>query len=261
MFSHNSEWHLTAHVRPNNQGVICCFKANYRAKYINRAIDQYEADITPSQIFDINQLEAMRLAEDAWNEVDTTTIRNCWRKAKITPDTDSSSPSSSIRPSLPISSLIHTVETPDDPVAQAAQLVTEALDDLEATGVLQRANRMSLAELLNPAVESHNLFEATDEDIFRAVMDAKTAREVNKGGSDDIADMNDESGISGPVEPHPARNEALQAVLLLEKYVNELDDPFARKFEVMLGTFGRRTRVLNMQRIKDNKITNYFTPK
>ena len=234
----NFEPNLTAHVQPNDQGIIRCFKANYRAKYIQRAIDLYETNITPSQIYDINQLQAMRLAEDAWNEVDTMTIRNCWHKANILPDTDSSSPSSSICPSLPISSLIHTTETLNDPCSQAEKRITEALDELEATGALQRSNRMDLAELLNPAVEAHDLFEATDEDIFQAVMDAKMAREANRGGdSDEVAD--DSAYV--PSRPRPTRNEALQATLLLRDYINELDDSFARKLEVMLGSFGRRT--------------------
>ncbi|KIK76974.1 hypothetical protein PAXRUDRAFT_17817 [Paxillus rubicundulus Ve08.2h10] len=70
----NFKPNLTAHVQPNDQGIICCFKAKYCARFINRAIHLYEAGTTPSQIYDIDQLEAMRLADDAWNEVDTTTI-------------------------------------------------------------------------------------------------------------------------------------------------------------------------------------------
>lgn len=70
----NFKPNLTVHVQPNDQGIIHCFKAHYRAKFIHRAIDLYEASITPSKIYDIDQLEAMRLAEDAWNKVDATTI-------------------------------------------------------------------------------------------------------------------------------------------------------------------------------------------
>jgi len=34
---------------------------------------------------------------------------------------------------------------------------------------------MNLTELLNPAVEAHNMFKATDKDIYQAVMDGKAA--------------------------------------------------------------------------------------
>lgn len=70
----NFEPNLTAHVQPNDQGIIRCFKAHYRAKFIQRAIDLYESGTTPSQIYEIDQLKAMRLADEAWHKVDTTVI-------------------------------------------------------------------------------------------------------------------------------------------------------------------------------------------
>ena len=70
----NFEPNLTSHAQPNDQGIIRCFKAHYRAKSIERAVDRYECGTSPSQIYDIDQLDAMRLANEAWNEVDTTTI-------------------------------------------------------------------------------------------------------------------------------------------------------------------------------------------
>jgi hypothetical protein len=74
----NFEPNLTAHIQPMDQGIIRCFKAHYHAKYIQRAIDCYEAGVTPSEIYDIDQLQVMRLADAAWHEVDITMIRNCW---------------------------------------------------------------------------------------------------------------------------------------------------------------------------------------
>ena len=70
----NFEPNLTSHAQPNDQGIICCFKAHYHAKSIEHAVDHYECGTSPSQIYDIDQLNAMCLANEAWNEVDTTTI-------------------------------------------------------------------------------------------------------------------------------------------------------------------------------------------
>ena len=166
----NFEPNLTAHVQLNNQGIIQCFKAHYHAKFIHCAIDLYESGITPSNIYDINQLEAMRLASQAWNEVDTTTVRNCWCKAGILPNTSTADSSPPICPLLPIASLVHAASTTpsvtNNPVSHAEQLVNVALDDLVATGALQKSNWMDLEELLNPATERHNVFDAPDEDIF-----------------------------------------------------------------------------------------------
>ena len=50
---------LTAHVQPMDQGIIRCFKAHYRAAFIRRAIRNYNMDITPADIYKINQLQAM----------------------------------------------------------------------------------------------------------------------------------------------------------------------------------------------------------
>lgn len=50
---------LTAHVQPNNAGIIWCFKAWYHHLYISQVIDRYDQGITPSDVYKINQLEAM----------------------------------------------------------------------------------------------------------------------------------------------------------------------------------------------------------
>ena len=170
----NFELNLTAHVQPNDQGIIRCFKAHYRTEFICCAIDYYNAGITPSRIYDINQLEAMQLAVQSWDDVDTTTIRNCWRKAGILPNIASPP----IQPSLPISSLVHTdadLAVPNDPIVQAENNVQGTLDDLQSIGALQRSNWMTIDELLNPAAESHKISYVTDEDIYKAVIDATKA--------------------------------------------------------------------------------------
>ena len=267
----NFEPNLTAHIQPNDQGIIRCFKAHYHAKFIHCAIDQYEASITPSHIYDIDQLEAMRLADEAWNEVDTTTIQNCWRKAGFLPDTHLSQSSESrnhpVHPSLHISSLITTTldsDTPGpvDPITELAErLVNSALDDLEITGALQHSNRMDIAELLNPAAETPNFFDASDEDIFRAVMDAKMAREGGKSSSDEVGNLDTKDDPDAASEPSPTRSQALQACMLLKRYIVDMDDPAARKLEVMLGSFGRMTWAHGMQNMENGKITDFFTCK
>ncbi|KAI5982007.1 hypothetical protein EDD15DRAFT_2328072 [Pisolithus albus] len=45
--------------------------------------------------------------------------------------------------------------------------------------------------------------------------------------------------------PGPTQKDALQASLLLREYVKDIDDPYVCKLELMLGSFGQRTQVLN----------------
>ncbi|KIK81930.1 hypothetical protein PAXRUDRAFT_154894 [Paxillus rubicundulus Ve08.2h10] len=111
---------------------------------------------------------------------------------------------------------------------------------------------MDIMELLNLAVETHDVFDVTDEDIFESVMDAKKLWERN--GGDDNNDINMPA-------PSLTRSEVLQALLTLRKYIAALDDPFARKLEVMLGSFGQWTRVVEMQGMEDTKLTDYFPRK
>ncbi|KAH0840367.1 hypothetical protein J3R83DRAFT_1390, partial [Lanmaoa asiatica] len=162
-----------------------------------------------------------------------------------------------ICPALPVSSLVHPTEIQSDnnPGTEAAeQLLVEALDQLEATEVLQRLNRMSIKELLNPVAELNNVFDASDEDIYDAVMDAQAARESSK-------DDNDENDSDEHIELTPTRKEALQAITVLRRFANEVDDSLARKVEGVLGSFGRMIRVHELKGLKDTKLTGFFTRK
>jgi len=68
---------LTAYVQPMDTGIICCLKAHYHTRYIQQAIDHYDLNFSPIQIYDINQLKAIRIAELAWHDVDITSISYC----------------------------------------------------------------------------------------------------------------------------------------------------------------------------------------
>jgi hypothetical protein len=163
------------------------------------------------------------MADAAWKEVDTTTIRNCWRKAGILPDI-SSSGSSATRPSIPISLLL------TNPAAGAMKQVEAALDNLVATGALQARDRMDIASLLNPDGESQVLTETSDDEIYQSVIDAIKAREnLEINGGDDVDDE--------IIEPRPMQRDVLKAVSTIRKYIDESDDPVSRKIEELLGPF------------------------
>ncbi|KAG6374264.1 hypothetical protein JVT61DRAFT_4281 [Boletus reticuloceps] len=110
---------------------------------------------------------------------------------------------------------------------------------------------MSINELLNPATESYNMFDAMDEDIYESVMHAKAL--WDSGSNDD--NNNNESGG----EPTPTRMEALQAVLTLRRYVNIFNNPLSQKLEMTLGSFGQQTRVIEMQGKADTRIADYLS--
>ncbi|KIJ98731.1 hypothetical protein K443DRAFT_626750 [Laccaria amethystina LaAM-08-1] len=244
----NFEPNLTVHVQPKDQGIIRCFKAHYRARFIQRAVNRYDEGITPADIYDINQLQAMRMADEAWSDVDTTTIRNCWRKAGILP----AIPSRTTQPSIPISSLVNDTSSQTDPIIEAERQVENALDDLVATGALQTKNRMDINALLNPEGESQILTETSDEEIYHAVMDSMKAREnMEITGGDDV----DDDII---IEPRPTRREVLKAVSTIGACIEESDDPNSRKLEALLGSLNRQLRLDETRNMRDTHLTDFF---
>jgi hypothetical protein len=102
--------------------------------------------------------------------VDTTTIRNCWKKVDILP----SSSLPVLNPSIPVSSLLNVDDTHclEDLVTIVEKQLESALDELVSTGALQVSNRMDIEALLNPADKSHVIDETTDKEICQAVLDA-----------------------------------------------------------------------------------------
>lgn len=251
----NFEPNLTAHIQPNDQGIIRCFKAHYWAKFIERAIGRYDEGITPANIYNINQLEAMRMADVAWQDVNTTTIRNCWRKAGILPEMDTSQ-TARANPSIPVSSLLHDdVSSQMDPVVHAERQVEVALDDLVATGVLQKENRMGIDSLLNPEGESQTLTETSDKEIYQAVMDAvKACENMEVTGCDDVDD-------DVPPEPCPTRRDFVKATSIINKYIIKSDDPQSRKLEGMLSAFNRQLRWDETKNLKETSLADFFTYK
>ncbi|KAH7890276.1 hypothetical protein F5I97DRAFT_1971611 [Phlebopus sp. FC_14] len=140
----------------------------------------------------------------------------------------------------------------NNPTIHTEALVENALDHLESTGALHHVNWMNITELLNPVIEMHNMFDATDEDIVESMMDAKKLWERNCGHDDKDTDV---------PALGPTCSEALQAALMLRKYVGTFNDPFICKLEVMLGSFRQRTRAIETQGLKDTKMTDYFACK
>ena len=75
------------------------------------------------------------------------------------------------------------------PVAEVEKQVEAALDDLIIKGAIQPCDHMDIENLLNPAGESQDLTESSDEENFQCVLDAIEAREkIDINGGDDVDD-------------------------------------------------------------------------
>ena len=160
-------------------------------------------------------------------------------------------PTPSTQPSIPIPSLLHDSLVQMDPVAHAEREVEEALDDLVATRVLHTGNRMDIKSLLNPTGKSHILTETSDQEIYKAIINAITACEnIDINGGNDVDE--------GPVEPLLMCHDVLKAVSTIEKYTNDLNDPMAQKIEALLGSFNRQLHFEETRNMKNTVLTKFF---
>ena len=55
---------LTLHIQPLDAGIICCFKAHYQHQFCLHTVQQDDAG--EEDIYKINLLEAITMAERAW---------------------------------------------------------------------------------------------------------------------------------------------------------------------------------------------------
>ncbi|KAF8149040.1 hypothetical protein B0H34DRAFT_667879 [Crassisporium funariophilum] len=111
---------------------------------------------------------------------------------------------------------------------------------------------MDIESLLNPVGKSHVLTETSDIEIFQAVIDAIEEREnIEINGGDDADD-------NLPIEPRPTRREVLKAVLTIGRYIEDMNDPIARKVEAILGSFNRQLRLDETKGLKNTTVTDFF---
>ena len=81
---------LTAWIQPMDGGIIASFKAQYKQQFIWLALDQDNQGA--ANMYEINQLQAMKLAASAWNAVTPSTIHNCWRHVGLPPSYNQHAP-------------------------------------------------------------------------------------------------------------------------------------------------------------------------
>ena len=74
---------MTSHIQPMDAGIIMSFKSHYRCHFIRRLLEQYESE-TENKKIDI--LTSIRFIVQAWREVSSATIHNCFQHTGILPN-------------------------------------------------------------------------------------------------------------------------------------------------------------------------------
>ena len=111
---------------------------------------------------------------------------------------------------------------------------------------------MNIEAILNPEGERKIMGESTDE-IYQAVINAIDACEnINENGGDDL-------DSDGPVQAHPTSCKVLQAAVVINRYIDKLDDPIAQKLEMTLGSLNHQLHLQQAKSMKSTTLTDYFS--
>ncbi|KAI7949502.1 hypothetical protein MJO28_008323 [Puccinia striiformis f. sp. tritici] len=172
------------------------------------------------------ELAAMHLSRLAWQCVSETTIRNCWNHTGIFPG-----------------QLTRFDGTEND------QALEKQIDRLQSMGLLHATNRMSIAELLNPADESgYSIW--TSEEIFRSVKDSRT--------EDD--DQDDDNNSEPPPPPKPTAKEVFKAISLINNYIESDTSVAADKLNQSMETYSKSLLDHLITTARQSTITSFFPP-
>ncbi len=200
-------------------GIICCFKAHNCWLFIACSTDHYNASIHPSEIFKINQLEDIYLADIVWSHVTPEVHLNYWRKAGILP-----SPENSLaHATIPTPNLVMSIDNLLNPVKLAEDALSTELDLLMSCDCLLQQNQMDLEELLNPEGKHESGMETcTDEEVIKSLQ-----------GKDLEGNIHDNQGEEKPLHT-VSHKEALRAAEILSEFASDHTEDWACKLESIL---------------------------
>ena len=144
---------MTTHIQPTDAGIIHAFKAHYRRLFILNAFEREEEGHT--DIYKIDQLEAIRLCLRAWALITQETVTNCWKHSGILdPPTEN----------------IHSIDpiNHDQGLHQAISQLQTAITSIAMTDIAPQ-NVPTVDEVLNVPSEQVTEEVWSDEDIIRQV--------------------------------------------------------------------------------------------
>ncbi|POW17710.1 hypothetical protein PSTT_00318 [Puccinia striiformis] len=184
---------LTSVLQPCDAGIIRAFKAYYRRQALESAIARYEdhPNMDATAVFNMNQLEAMHLAREAWHSVTQKTIVNCWKHTGIIqgPETETLA--------IDKTPVLKGLIARDNDLEKIVEQTEESLNKLSRYPHLpesSKKSRISIENLLNPPSESnlihHSIPIPTEEEILSSMdredLDAtEEAKEQEEDQSED----------------------------------------------------------------------------
>ena len=168
----------TSKTQPMDQGVIRALKAFYRTNVVKRQIKYIGACRTTSKI---NILEAMRMLVRSWDALSVNTVKNCFRKAGISQETQ-----------------VVSINDEDDPF----KLFEDNVNELEPRGLVD--GDLTVGDYLNIVFE-----------VCTSETSAITDREILDSDYAEEEEETDEESNNAPSEK-PKLSEIAHEIELLE---------------------------------------------
>jgi hypothetical protein len=167
------------------------------SSYIRYVLDRF--DTNEANLYEISQLRAMELADQAWTDVKNSTITNCFRHAGVLSVRDvDGKPTTSSAPT--------TATLIDKELDHAMQLMSDNNDALVDRNIIRASAKMLVAYLLDHAEEDTT---GTMEFTVKEIVEEIKSRSAEKGpGNDD----------DGEEEPEVTAAEALDALKVMERF-------------------------------------------
>jgi len=208
-------------------------------------IDQYESGI--AACYDINQLEAMYIADEARKDVKQSTHVNCFRKAGFLSPRDSQG--------RVIASTVLAASSPTDiELEEALRLLNDNNNALVEAHIIPANAQMSLDYLCNPIEEVHPESAQLNDDEIIEIVNAQ------RKADNDIIIVDEEDGGTAP--PSVTLAEAMSAMETLKLFVSDRRaGSLWRGLSYKLQEGMREIRK-EMERAKEQRtLDDWFTPR
>ncbi|POV99557.1 hypothetical protein PSTT_13691 [Puccinia striiformis] len=216
---------LTSHVQPLDAGIINTFKSHYCRRFMSNAIRNFNLDVTIANIYTIDQLSAMRLSRLSWNSVTRATIKHCWDHTGIT-------------------GRANQLSKDTDMMLANSELESET-SRLETLGIVNESNRMSIADLLNPAGETQDVGLLSSEEIFELHQEAQAIDNKNPETEPD------------PV-PKPTLREIRSALATTFNYIHHDNSPLADELQNLLDRYSQQIDSTSIKNAQQLSLDSFF---
>ena len=212
----------TSKTQPMYQGVVRALKAFYRTNVVRRQIKYVDEDKTTPKI---NILQAMRMLVKSWDAISIKTVKNCFRKACISQETQ-----------------VTSINEEDDPF----KLLQQNVDELKSRDLVDEKLTVDDYVDIDFLVTTSETSAMTDQEILDSILMNDLAEEEKE--------TEEESSDVPPEKPKLA--EVAHAVDLLERW--SLFDKNGGEMRKSLSLISKRFDKRSFESKKQSQIPGFF---